>query len=349
MAAAATVTTTASAQSSFWAITALVVNSAVQPAGKICGLSPSPLNRLSPVLQVLNALHIVYRVALESAQHGWNIRKAAGTVAREKHIYDLTFTSTPPMAPERIWWFRAVVFFLGALPQAVKILAIRGDAVSRVLALSYAVPFVVIELVEWLGESSLNEPGSGEEPEDLWIVTDDAATLRLTTFANYVSVCVELMNLLSIKYLFGNAVQVNFHNFVILLPVAAWAFLALSALLTGGIGDQYGEFSLVYRLLLPLSMLVFYGSMASWQHPELRGRGLGIFIGPVLFIVASVVQFVVYQLLRLLRLVRRIQKNEDLGFETWFGSWSMVWILVYYGCLYDASTTYKPAWTDWLG
>ena len=61
-------------------------------------------------------------------------------------------TEDDPAEPrlERTWWFRFSVFALGALPQAVKVLAMGGIALTKTWGMAYLVSFLVLEGLDLL-------------------------------------------------------------------------------------------------------------------------------------------------------------------------------------------------------
>ena len=154
---------TVSAQSAFWAVIALALNSFTQPVGTICHISDSPALRLSPILSSINAASALVEVACLVLWWGLPIRKAARLVLRARHpILGLASPRVSGNAireradighsPDRTWWFRLLVFVFGALPQAIKLSGLRGITVVHYLGGTYFLSFLIIEGLDLVAE-----------------------------------------------------------------------------------------------------------------------------------------------------------------------------------------------------
>ncbi|KAG7008016.1 hypothetical protein G7Y79_00007g021410 [Physcia stellaris] len=136
-------------QSAFWALVPIALNSMSQPSGKVLGFPPKYgffLNS-SPIVCVANALELVFKLSWRS----WSMRsldEAFDSVADE-----LFGNDESPEHPDTITQLqemkavRLIVFSFGALPQVVKLCAMRGIVRTQICALLFLGSFMVIEAI----------------------------------------------------------------------------------------------------------------------------------------------------------------------------------------------------------
>ena len=134
---------TVSRQSAFWAVVALGLNTFVQPGGKVLDFPAeySRALRLSPIVCIIDTLGVLYSVAFFSCRTG-SFKDGFTLAARYRCL-----TEDDPAEPklEGTWWFRFSIFAFGALPQAVKLLAMGGVPLTKIWGMAYLVSFLVLE------------------------------------------------------------------------------------------------------------------------------------------------------------------------------------------------------------
>ncbi len=335
---------TASAPSRFWGVVALALNSALQPAGQICGGTDSPALRLSPPFQIANALSLIYHSVRLSFAIGLPFRIALGVVADQVGLYP---------EPERQPFFRVLVFVFGALPTLIKALAIRGDRVSYCLVLGFFVPFVVLELIERLAVrptmARLAEarmmPAEKKEAVDVF-------RLMLATFALVIHIefCLEIVNLALMKSIFG-AEPVYMSSFMLRFSsLIATVVFSLLKLYESTPKDDLSVLVLFLLSMSSFSLLytTFSDIIQTWgRWSEVATTNLAIAVATT-GTFAHVFLYLRFTSTTLRQLVSGENRHWQKFLEQWVALWTVTCIFLYYGYLYDASGTYKPAWTEWL-
>ena len=140
---------TVSAQSAFWAVNALALNTACQPTGSVLS-SPAAHSRAlrtSPIICVADAIvTLLAFITLFAQRHG--VRDSARAVL----YWRFHGEGVEPEEEAKIeqGWFRALVFVLGALPQMIKVIGLQGVPWTQTLCSAYLAPFVVVELLVYL-------------------------------------------------------------------------------------------------------------------------------------------------------------------------------------------------------
>ncbi|KAI4187303.1 MAG: hypothetical protein L6R41_002906 [Letrouitia leprolyta] len=202
---------TASAPSQFLGIAALALNSILQPAGRICGGTDLPALRLSPPFQIANALSLICDSIRLTFAMDMPFREAVGVVAQRARLYH---NRSGLREPERHFFFRVLVFIFCGLPAFLKAMAIQGDLVSYWLALSFFVPFVILEAIERLLKRSTS---SRFAEAATFLAIGDANTLSeqvviWPALATHVFYCLEAMNL-ALMNIIIEAKPFKMHNF----------------------------------------------------------------------------------------------------------------------------------------
>ncbi|MCJ1384187.1 hypothetical protein MMC17_007303 [Xylographa soralifera] len=140
---------TVSAQSAFWAVIALALNTACQPTGSILA-SPAAHSRAlrtSPAICVADAIVTLSTfLALLVQRHG--VRDSARAVL----YWRFHANGAEPEEEAKIeqGWFRGLVFLFGALPQMIKVSGLQGIPWTQALCSAYLAPFAVVELLVYL-------------------------------------------------------------------------------------------------------------------------------------------------------------------------------------------------------
>ena len=139
---------TVSRQSAFWAVVALGLNTFVQPGAKVLDFPAeySRALRLSPIVCIIDTLGVLYSVAFFSCRTR-SFNDGLTLAARYRCL-----TEDDPAEPklERTWWFRFSIYAFGALPQAVKLLAMGGVPLTKIWGMAYLVSFLVLEGLDLL-------------------------------------------------------------------------------------------------------------------------------------------------------------------------------------------------------
>ena len=252
---------------------------------------------------------------------------------------------------ERRFLFRALVFIFGALPTLIKALAIRGDRVSYWLALGFFVPFVVLEFIQQLKKlpTRTEDIHANTMPAEKDLaVTMFSQMAALFALAFHIYLCLETVNLALMKSMFE------------VKPFKTNEFIALFSPLVAAVGSSSLKFYKsapkesrsqleVLPLVIGSGLLLYIGSMATlnmWgRWSEIATTILAITV----VITGTLAHLSVHLCFSTLR---QLLGDEDRRMQTFMGQWIALWtvtcIFLYYGYLYDAKGTYKPAWTEWL-
>ena len=139
---------TVSRQSAFWAIVGLGVNTFAQDGGKVLGFTAewSRALRLSPIVCIIDTLSVLFSIAFFS----YKSRSLKDGITLAARYRCLTEDDSAEPKLERTWWFRFTLFGLGALPQAVKLLALGGTPLTKTWGMAYLVSFLVLEGLDLL-------------------------------------------------------------------------------------------------------------------------------------------------------------------------------------------------------
>jgi hypothetical protein len=244
------------------------------------------------------------------------------------------------------FWLRAVVFGLGALPQAVKLLACRGIPVSQTWAMLWVSSFVIFEVVD----VAAREPDDGYRT----VYNDQAAPvdeIRFLTLARYRESFVYLGLLAHAVFLL-------------------WANMYIKERIPGD--DR------LYGVLIPISFLItcklFDGVVLGcstptllycWGYPVLYmvvlmlGRQLDI--QTAIIVIRSLAElhplvavgFLSVVLVGFILLCLGFQKRTRSAGTTvyllWIGLEMIAIPFAYYCFVYDSEGTLKPVWTEQLG
>ena len=334
---------TASAPNRFWEVVALALNSIVQPAGQICGGTDSPALRLSPPFQIANALSLIYHSVRLSYAIDQPFREAVGVVAEQAHLY------YGIAEPERRSYFRAYVFIFGALPAFIKAMAIQGDRLSYWLALGFFVPYLVLEFIDLL-----RKPPSWDSRADMPADTSlNVIVFRLfaavLALGIHVDFCMEMIKSTLRKTILGTKA---FEADTLISTIAP-----LIAIYGGGMLKFY-EWAPkhMHFLLLGISLIVTFCLLggAFIETIKMWGRWSEVAITVLALTVAitgTLAHLFIYlrsTSIKPRQFISGENRHKQKFFEQWIALWTVTCIFLYYGYLYDASGTYKPAWTEWL-
>ena len=335
---------TASAPNRFWGVVTLALNSLLQPAGQICGGTSSPALRLSPPFQIANALSLIYHSVRLSFAIGQPFRDAMGVVAERVELY------YGIKGPERRSYFRAFVFIFGALPAFIKAMAIQGDRVSYWLALGFIVPYIVLESIDLLGNQPTWDSRTVMPAEKRDAVIVFGLMVALFALVLHIYFCLETVNFALKKSLFEGKVfeQSKFINMFSPLVAA----IGSSALKIYEIALKDMRSVLVGITLFVGSSLLLYTAILDFINLWGRWSEIASTILALTPAITGTLAHLFFYLRFTPTTLRKLfsgqDKHKQKFFEQWIALWTVACIFLYYGYLYDASGTYKPAWTVWL-
>ena len=140
-------------QSAFWALVPIALNSMSQPSGKVLGFQQKYgffLNS-SPIVCVANALELIFKLTWRSLSMR-SLDEATRSVADDLFGNDESLERPNKITRlQEMKAVRLILFCLGALPQVVKLCAMRGIVRTQICALLFLGSFTVIEAIMlWL-------------------------------------------------------------------------------------------------------------------------------------------------------------------------------------------------------
>ena len=163
---------TVSWQSAFWALVALALNSMAQPSGLIFGTA-SQLNgffafamRSSPILCAYNAITFLLCLL-------WHTVSLRSPHAAKRHVARSRFRNDPKDQESSLYKlqhnfiFQAATFVLGAVPQIVKLYAMRGLMWTQIWGSVYFGFFVILQtLVLFPEDASIQQDTHSATAQD---------------------------------------------------------------------------------------------------------------------------------------------------------------------------------------
>ena len=364
---------TVSRQSAFWAIVGLGVNTFAQDGGKVLGFPAewSRALRLSPIVCIVDTLGVLFSIAFFSYKAG-SVKEGFTLAARYRCL-----TEDDPAEPrlERTWWFRFLLFALGALLQAVKLLGMGGIPLTKIWGMAYLVSFLVLE-----GLDLLQPRQHGD---------DHALEMSVAVL----DTCISVPSYLAV-YLQGTCFMIE----VYLIPQLNLGYMCdmepSSSLplpdLSNTMNKSISIITLTpYWLLVLLSPFVIKWAINLHYERAFRpsgrddlevfqmflvlpmattGVGLGILFNDreqtcpsavetaalALLLTFCVWVFICTETAFKVRWFRKLfgLKHHERGegsFPLLFTAGNIAGIICYYMYIYDPSSTYKPPWTDYLG
>ncbi|UQC85573.1 uncharacterized protein CLUP02_11072 [Colletotrichum lupini] len=373
-------------QSAFWALLALVLNTATQPCGKICGF-PSEWGfclRWSPVVCVINSLEALSCLRLHRHDSKWTL-----VVVPHKYDTEIDISHSDVANLQRNTLIRIVAFILGPLLQATKLYACRGTFWVQFLASIYLASFLcdelllglvwiagpaesrnrVIGLVEAVAGSRIRPPvhfpllrlGSGAAMDENDQLRDSRTNLRqaLAIIASHLLLGWFLVETITGAYMT--------HFYAVIFSMLGTTFLG--SIVSGifcGLRSYRKHLSMpqvlldvlygVGNVIWPTGLVLAIGEKCQ-ELAVIQGNGIIDFNAQ-----GSASQWawkigMVLWTLEISRWARLhlttsnrygIPKPVDVILPLW-ASAHVVVALAMFNFAYDPSRTYKPAWTDVLG
>ena len=364
---------TVSRQSAFWAIVGLGLNTFAQDGGKVLGFPAewSRALRLSPIVCIIDTLSVLFSIAFFSYQS----RSLKDGITLAARYRCLTEDDSAEPKLERTWWFRFTLFGLGALPQAVKLLASGGTPLTKTWGMAYLVSFLVLEGLDLLQ--------TRQRRDDHTLQTNVKAMDRYISFPSYLAVYIQgilfvpEVYLIPLAYLgykcdmepsssltrpkLGNTMN---KSMSILALTPYWSLVLLSPfVIKWAINLHYERaFRSSGRDDLEVFQMFLLLPMAA------TGIGLGILFNGQAQICPSAVEtaalaflmtffvwvFICADTAFKVRSFRKLfgLKHHERGegsFPLVFTAGNIAGVICYYFYIYDPSSTYKPPWTEYLG
>ncbi|MCJ1400754.1 hypothetical protein MMC11_003962 [Xylographa trunciseda] len=369
---------TVSAQSAFWAVVALALNTACQPPGRVLSSPPahSRAVRTSPIICLADAFITLYTlITLLVQRHG--VRESARATLYWRFHED--GVDPDEQANIEQGWFRALVFIFGALPQTIKIVGLQGVALTQALSMAYLASFAVVELLVYLaGKDRDDFDHAIEQP---FYIEDPTTFLRY--FAGIAQSCV-------CHYVLAAVLQVSIPSASdtshantedVRVVIATVPFFALICILSLSFVWS-GCLFLGVLLLMPLVHLGFGTTSSSLGIASIcltmvAGTicwcfGMFYVLGttPIHDFVSlgcgtwSLILVCFFGMLYILIIDIATRPNQSPGvvslyfmlysipemFEPlFFFLMNLASLLLYCVLLYNPQGTVKPAWTEWLG
>lgn len=337
---------TVSWQSAFWALVPLALNSMSQPSGMVCEF-PSKFNfvlRSSPIICLLDALLVLARLA-------WYTAVLKSPSAAVQRIIRRRFQDIKDEAEEnslaslrRNTPFRLCLFNLGALPQIVKLYALRGLPWTKVWGSMFFGSSIAVELIVLIsrrllqplapsashasaGESNFLNSWPGVGP--LFVSLGFSFYFFTTAFFSVVEKHIGELYwwhfFILVTFVVAKIICLSF-------PRSEW-LLTLSFLVSV-------PTTIIFSGILPLSFGVSLVGMQS-------KASLFVLTGLSVIFALGLIIFNLYRLLLYVSPARAKFVNFGIGF--YFLMLNTIAALLYYSFKYSSEGTLKPAWADQLG
>ncbi|KAL9629993.1 MAG: hypothetical protein Q9204_004960, partial [Flavoplaca sp. TL-2023a] len=132
-----------------WALLPMAFNSMTQPAGRIAvniAAEHSLFLRASPFVCVMEASAVLWQFASYTIRTG-NARLAASHISQAKHGTSAGVGRTQLQELQINDVFRAILFLVGVVPQAIKLYACKGIPASQTWASPYLGSWTILELL----------------------------------------------------------------------------------------------------------------------------------------------------------------------------------------------------------
>ncbi|KKY27476.1 hypothetical protein UCRPC4_g01071 [Phaeomoniella chlamydospora] len=336
--------------SAYWALVTIGLNTMCQPFGRVLKFpnEHSFALRSSPVIYVVDTLSTLLEIVGHAFEAGGLIEGVDLTVqARFAHVRADEDGSFGALRKNTV--FRALLFLLGALPQAIKLYAIRGAPWTQTLATIYLVSFLCSEIITAIAhrdpvQQVPNTPNPG-----------NATTYWITIMLTILAVSVGL-----IYVLFAATIFVIIRDY---WTFAAWP-LILSACLINSLYVCSVTSSKREVSILCSGPLVSVSGVSLSGASSLATTGLGISLSPTLCFLSAdrqttallatvVILSTAITSISFYRLTRNISaryvKYMHFELSAYYFLLHLLTAFLGFAFLYDSTSTVKPAWTEFLG
>jgi len=362
---------TVSALSAIWAIAALSLNTAYQPAGRILEYAPthSRALRTSPVVCLADSIVIIISF-LNLLFQGHGLRQNARVV-----LYLRSHpVGTDPKTEAKVGplGFRGQVLFLAALPQMVKVSALQGVPWIQASCLTYSLAFLTVELLKLL---------AGKDLEDF--DHNIHRPIRIERFTSVLGITTAIGQTMLWSYALAAVLHPSIASVVSgrsesllmwirWISVSSWIIagsllLMFTAALTHGmwlgIAWRPQESRFVYESffdIYPAILLwAFFAAAfgAHWPNDFSSYTSVLSYTGSLvlLWIIGNVYAGAMSRWMRGPVLMWESQPLKMLlnlsdGFQpVYYVSMNVISLLLYCGFVYNSEGTVLPAWASWLG
>ena len=341
---------TVSWQSAFWAIIPIALNSMTQPAGSVFdyhGRDQCFALRSSPIVCASDAVFFLYCLIRQTVLVG-SPHEALKLVVQHRYRNEDREGQTSAAKLQQNFMFRLALFALGALPQVVKILSIRGTPLTTTMGLLYFVSFLILEVSVCFAPRSADGRHL-RQIEDLSTHPGHATVeRRLDTAIVSINSILQTIPLGSAVYQIAKAIGARTWPYVLGLCFIALAPIVDSCWLSNEKATMLQVMILVPNILsifLSCCLLLPVGEAA--RSAESKSY-LGLCIMVVIVVVAGVLTNQIYWTKALVG--KEMQtKQADASLGSLCVLWTLGTALLYYVFVYDPTGTYKPEWVNQLG
>ncbi|KAG6995802.1 hypothetical protein G7Y79_00041g077540 [Physcia stellaris] len=337
-------------QSAFWALVPIALNSMTQPAGRVLGM-PSKYSfylNSSPIVCMGNALEIVSKLCWRTYDLN-SVDAAAHWTAKE--IFEDVERPEPPTELEKLQENRTVrlcIFILGALPQVIKLYAMRGIVGTKVCASMYLSSFLVIEAaMRWLERYRTDSRGQDDQAKH-----GHGSAIALRVFI--VCTCQGVSDFLALTT--GSTVYFSLRGlFLVTIASVASTFVLCGTIfeLPRFLSPSEVEQDLAFFLLRSLCVALLSGMPVRLGLPRPdHDIGTALNVTYVMMMKPAIPMGFVYVGRKFDVMVKRWGKSgltQYEGLPLLFMLLQLFTGIHYYIYIYDSKCTSKPAWTNQLG
>ena len=335
----------------FWAIVPIALNSMSQPSGRILGYQSSYnfVLRCSPVVCAFSAVDTIVRlIAFTIIESSTSRGLARFIILRFEDTHDAEDGSFMSLRKNK--HFRAILFFLGAVPQFVKLCACKGIPWTQAWSVAFLMSFCVDELVTFAAfrvtTPTSDDPSARAVTNPLtiggWPVyqvwTRAILWSSVAVGLGFFTHGIRALTILA----FGDMNWVR----IVIFGVLSLLWLCFALL------PSY-EPLLFFLVLLTILFTNSASNVASFAYSLVDLHSSGepewpkhVSLGIAALLSLAATMFNVERLLKAVAPQRA--KYVHFGLGTYFVLLHLVAALLYYGLVYDATSTYKPQWTNFL-
>lgn len=336
--------------SACWALTAIGINTMSQPFGKVLGLPTqySFVLRSSPVICIADTLAML----LDVACYGFGTRSILDGIglAVRSRFADIQADGDGSFSTLRKnTVFRVLLFFLGALPQALKLYAARGIPCTQTLGTIYLTSFLLSEIASLIASRSQVERAPTNQSTGIYARYRNPAVL--TTLAVSVGL---------VYALFSAAIFVIIRDY---WDIAGWPLILCACLFNilyiSSIVSSKRELLILCSGPLVSVSGVSLSSASSYALITLSisvqpmgwllssDRQSAAFLSIVTVITMMITSVSFYRLTR--DISSKYLKYVHFELSGYYFLLHLTTIFLAYAFLYDPASTMKPTWTDALG
>lgn len=320
-----------------------------QPAGRVLGVHSKYSFYLnsSPIVCVGNALGIVSKLCWRI----YNLKSvdAATSLTAKEHFHDVESPEQPSGLAQlqETKAVRLLVFFLGALPQVIKLYAMGGITVTKVCASMYLGSFLIIEAaMRWLEKYQTDSRGQDDRAKN-GCGNANATRIFILFFSQYAAVLIKHRFCSTLGCIFWCLSFIISVNFVIIFMSATFREWPEHYSSSPSELEQWLTF-----FLLPCFCVALLFGIAVWFGLFQWNFGIGTLLGILYGTAAVILMGFIYIGTEVDVMLKRWGESNLRkcgGHPLLFMLFHLLAGLQYYFYDYDSKGTYKPAWTNQLG